>query len=192
MFILFTVFQYEVSLLELVAVVTGLVGVWLATTGVRITWPWWVISSILYGILFLQFKLYSSAALQVVFVLAGIWGWFGWGKEGAKPGKLSNKHRIFWLGSSLFTWILLAPAFAFIGAAASWPDSFILVGSLVAQILMVIQKYEAWPLWFVIDIMGTVHYARQDLWFTSILYFVFTIIAIIGWRNWLLKSKQLR
>ena len=79
-----------------------------------------------------------------------------------------------------------------IGAAATWLDSFILVGSIVAQILMVKEKYENWPLWVVIDFVGTIHYARQELWFTSILYFVFTIIAFIGWKKWVTKSNLVK
>jgi nicotinamide mononucleotide transporter len=85
---------------------------------------------------------------------------------------------------------LLAPALASIGAAGTWLDSFILLGSLIAQILMVREKFEAWPIWFVVNIVATIHYARQDLWFTSLLYVVFTIIAVIGWRKWQSKAQN--
>ena len=70
------------------------------------------------------------------------------------------------------------------GAAATWIDSFLFVGSLIAQILMVLEKYESWPLWLVVDAVGTALYAQQGYWFTSLLYFIFTVIAIIGWKNW--------
>mgnify|MGYP003348375337 CR=1 FL=1 len=45
----FTLWGYEVSALELIAVVTGFIGVWLGTTGKKITWPWWAISSLFYA-----------------------------------------------------------------------------------------------------------------------------------------------
>ena len=188
MFILFIAWNYPVTILELSAVITSLIGVWLGTTGARFTWPWWVISSLLYGWLFIQFDLIASAALQLVFVAGGIWGWFGWGKSGAKPEILNSKERIIWLIALLGSWILLAPALSSIGAAATWPDSFILLGSVIAQILMVREKFETWPIWFVVDCVATIHYARQGLWFTSILYVVFTIIALVGWRKWLTKA----
>ncbi len=192
MFIVFTAWNYQVTLIELLAVITSLIGVWLGTTGARITWPWWIISSVLYAILFFQYKLYSSALLQIVFILAAIWGWFGWSSSGAKPGKLSSKNRVLLVIFSIIFWVVLAPMLAKIGAAATWLDSFILVGSIVAQILMVKEKYENWPLWVVIDFVGTIHYARQELWFTSILYFVFTIIAFIGWKKWVTKSNLVK
>ena len=190
MFILFTAWNYPVTILELAAVIASLIGVWLGTSGARFTWPWWVTSAILYGLLFLQYDLIASAALQLVFIAGGIWGWFGWGKSGAKPESLKNKERVIWLLALVFSWILLAPALASIGAAGTWLDSFILLGSLIAQILMVREKFEAWPIWFVVNIVATIHYARQDLWFTSLLYVVFTIIAVIGWRKWQSKAQN--
>jgi len=189
MLILFTAWNYPVTILELSAVITSLIGVWLGTTGARFTWPWWVISSLLYGWLFIQYDLIASAALQLVFVAGGVWGWFGWGKSGAKPESLNTKERVIWLLALIISWILLAPALASIGAAATWPDSFILLGSLIAQILMVREKLEAWPIWFFVDFIATIHYARQDLWFTSLLYIVFTIIALVGWRKWQSKAQ---
>jgi nicotinamide mononucleotide transporter len=190
MFILFTAWNYPVTILELAAVIASLIGVWLGTSGARFTWPWWVTSAILYGLLFLQYDLIASAALQLVFIAGGIWGWFGWGKSGAKPESLKNKERVIWLLALVVSWILLAPALASIGAAGTWLDSFILLGSLIAQILMVREKFEAWPIWFVVNIVATIHYARQDLWFTSLLYVVFTVIAVIGWRKWQSKAQN--
>ncbi|MGA0857798.1 MAG: nicotinamide mononucleotide transporter, partial [Candidatus Nanopelagicales bacterium] len=75
----FEIFNHQLSVLELLATLTSLVGVSLGVLGARITWPWWVSGSVLYGLLFLQWELYASAILQIVFVLAGIWGWIGWG-----------------------------------------------------------------------------------------------------------------
>lgn len=184
----FEILGYQLTVLELLATITSLVGVSLGVVGVRITWPWWVSGSILYGFLFWQWELYASALLQVVFIVAGIWGWFGWGPQGAQPAKLKTFERLTWSVILLLGWILFTPLFASIGAAATTLDTFILVGSLIAQILMVLEKYEAWIIWFVVDVIATFHYFNQDLWFTSMLYAVFTIVAIIGFQRWLKES----
>lgn len=182
--ILFTAWGYPVSILESVAASTSLIGVWLGTTRKRITWPWWALSSALYGVFFYQANLLGSAALQIVFVIAAVLGWLGWEPTGAKSGRLSNRLRIFWIVGLILGWVALAPLLSRIGAAATWVDSFLFVGSFIAQILMVLQKYESWPLWLVVDVVGTALYAQQGYWFTSLLYFIFTIVAIIGWKNW--------
>ena len=188
--VLFSPWGYDVTLLELLASATSLLGVWLGVSGTRTTWPWWALSSALYGVLFYQWTLYASAVLQIVFIVAGIWGWFGWGPKGAVPAKLTRKESVLWLALLLGMWIGLAPVFANVGAAATYSDTFLLVGSIIAQILMVLEKYEAWPLWFVVDLVGTIQYARMNLWFTALLYFVFVIIAIRGWAAWLKRANS--
>jgi nicotinamide mononucleotide transporter len=139
-------------------------------------------------LLFWQWDLYASALLQIAFVLAGIWGWIGWGPQGAQPAKLTSRQRVLWTSLMGLGWVIFTPLFSSIGAAATTLDTFILVGSLIAQILMVLEKYEAWIIWFVVDIVGTIHYFQQDLFFTSVLYAILTLVALIGFRRWLNES----
>lgn len=179
-----TFWGYEVSALELIAVVTGFIGVWLGTTGKKVTWPWWAISSLFYAWLFFEWDLYSSAALQFVFISAALWGWKGWAPTGANPRTATAKQRVITLLIGLVIWVALAPALASIGAAATWPDSFGLIFSIVAQVIMVKEYTETWFIWFVVDAVYTIEYAFQGLWFTSVLYAVFTLIAIRGWLKW--------
>lgn len=182
--ILFTAWGYQVSILEALASITSFIGVGLGVTAKRITWPWWALSSALYGIFFLQAKLYASAALQIVFIIAAIWGWFGWEPKGAKPGALSNRNRVFWIAGLFASTLALAPLLKNLGAASTTTDSFIFFGSVVAQVLMVYEKYEAWPIWLLVDCVGTILYASLGYWFTSALYAAFTVIAAFGWSRW--------
>lgn len=189
-YILFTAWGYEVSVLEFVASVTSLIGVWLGTTGKRITWPWWALSSALYGIFFYQVNLIGSATLQLVFIIAAVRGWFGWAPTGAIPGRLSNKARLYVVLVVISLWALLEPLLSQIGAAATIVDSFLFVGSLVAQVLMVYEKTDSWPLWFVVDLAGTILYFKQEYYFTAFLYLAFTVIALIGWRRWYADQRS--
>ena len=185
MSVAFTAWGYGVTYLELASVITSLIAVFLGALGVRMTWPWWFLSSALYALFFYQVELYASAILQFVFIAAAAWGWFGWNPTGAEPRYMSKKERFLWILTLLSVWVVSAPALADIGAAATWPDSFLLVSSTVAQIVMVLQRNETWILWLIIDAFGTYHYANQGYWFTSVLYAVFTVIAGFGWYRWL-------
>ena len=182
--ILFTAWGYEVSILEFFAAITSFIGVGLGVTAKRITWPWWALSSALYAIFFYQADLFASAALQIVFIAAAVWGWFGWGPKGAVPSALSTKHRTIWAAGLLLSFFALTPLLKNLGAAATWSDAIIFLGSFFAQAIMVYEKYENWPLWFAIDLLGTVQYAVLGYWFTAILYAAFTVIALIGWKRW--------
>jgi nicotinamide mononucleotide transporter len=182
--IFFTAWGYEVSYLEFIASLASFIGVGLGITGKRITWPWWAISSALYLFLFLQWDLFASAMLQLVFIAAAIVGWFGWEPTGAKPGPFKNKYRIATLAAIVVATLLLAPVLKEIGAAAALPDTLLLFGSLAAQILMVYEKYDSWPLWLVVDAGYVALYASQGLLFTTLLYIAFTIMAALGWSTW--------
>ena len=188
--IAFTAWGYEVSYLELVAALTSFVGVWLGTTGKRITWPWWAISSALYMVFFYQVDLFASAALQIVFIMAAIWGWRDWAPTGASPGFLNNRNRMYWVVITLVSVSLLTPVLSHIGGAATWSDAFLLIGSLVAQILMVYEKVESWTLWLIVDAAGTIEYAYLGYWFTAILYALFTLVAVVGWKRWYVLNSN--
>jgi nicotinamide mononucleotide transporter len=181
---LFTAWDYEVSILEFTAAIASFIGVYLGTTGKRITWPWWVLSSSLYGVFFYQVDLFASAMLQIIFIGAAIYGWFGWAPTGAVPGTISTRYRIRIALGTLVSVAVLSPVLEDIGAAATWTDAFILIGSIVAQLLMVYEKYETWVLWLIVNIVATAQYLSLGYWFTGILYAVFAIVAILGWKRW--------
>ena len=189
MFIVFDAWGYDVTILELLSVLTSLIAVFLGARGTRKAWPWWILSSALYGIFFLQVDLFASSILQLVFIAAAIWGLVGWKPSGVQPRYMTSIERILWITSLIGIWVITAPLLSQIGAAASWPDSFLLVSSAIAQVVMVLQRNETWVLWFIVDAFGTWHYFRQDLVFTGLLYLIFTLIALYGLVQWIKKTK---
>ena len=61
---------------------------------------------------------------------------------------------------------------------------------LVLSVLLVYQKVEAWVLWLIIDLAGTIQYAYLGYWFTAALYALFTVVAIIGWKRWYVLNRN--
>ena len=181
---LVTILDYDLSYLEFIAVIASFIGVALGITGKRITWPWWAASSVLYGILFIQWELYASAALQIVFIVAAILGWFGWEPTGAKPGAMKNSHRALIFAAIIVATLALAPVLKEMGAASTYADAVLFFGSLSAQILMVYEKFETWVLWLIVDAGYVALYASQKLPFTTVLYAAFTLLAALGWSKW--------
>jgi len=188
--VLFTAWDYQVTYLEAAAVVVALIGVALAIKGTRWAWPFYLVSGVLYGLLFIQVDLIASAALQLVFIVAAVWGWFDWGTTGVVRSKtLSSRFRLIGAFALIVAWVALAPLLQLIGGVATWLDAFVFVGSLAAQVLMVLGYLEAWPMWVIVNIVGVVHYAQQALWFTALFYFVLLLMAIWGWRAWFERNE---
>jgi len=185
MSVLFTLWGYDVTAVEFASVITAFLAIALGIQGTRWTWPFYFISSLLYGWLFVQFHLFASAAMQLIFMAAAVWGWFSWGREGARtPSRLTAAMRMRGAVGVVILWALAVPLLQSIGGAATWGDAFMLVGSLAAQVLMVLQKTETWPVWIAVNTVGTVLYASQGLYFTSLFYAVLILMAIAGWRAW--------
>ena len=172
------------STLEIFAALFSFIAVSLGVTGKRITWPFWVVGSVLYGVFYFQSEYFASAVLQIVFIAAAIAGWFGWGKKGAIPGRLKNSHRLYSLLAIAVLTLLLGPLLDRVGAAATYAEAVLFFASITAQMLMINQKYEAWPMWLVINIGYTALYYSQELYLTSGLFLIFTVVAAVGWRQW--------
>jgi len=86
--------------------------------------------------------------------------WFAWKKSGAEPTSLSFKGRAIVVLAFAACWLAFAPYLKSVGAVAIWSDTFGLLGSLIAQVIMVKEKWETWALWFAVDIVLTIQYFR--------------------------------
>ena len=182
--------EFIISILEAIAVITALIGVILGVLGPRTTWPWWATSSLLYAVIFYQSAYYASSVLQIVFITGGVMGWFGWGISGAKPRKSNSKERLIIFIVLGTVTVSLWPILTNIGAASSTIEAFGFVGSVIAQLLMIWQRFEAWPLWLVVDLAYTYQYFKGQLYLTGFLYLIFSVIAIWGWVRWKRESKK--
>ncbi|MFA7266941.1 MAG: nicotinamide riboside transporter PnuC [Candidatus Nanopelagicales bacterium] len=190
MAVAFTAWDFNVTYVELFASIIALVAVALAAAGTRWAWPCYFVSAALYAWLFFSMELLASGMLQLVFIAAAVWGWFTWGSDGVTESRrLSGRSRLGLFASAFSAWLFLAPALAAIGAAATLLDSLVLVGSVIAQVLMVKGYVEAWPAWVLVNVVGTFHYAHQELYFTSLLYFVLLLLGLWGWWQWSRKPQ---
>lgn len=69
-------------------------------------------------------------------------------------------------------------------ASLPYVDSLTTSMSLIAQWMIARKKIENWLLWIVADIIYVGMYLYKHLYLTGFLYFIFIILAIIGWRQW--------
>src|SRR3954463_14982821 len=69
------------SLLSIIAFVTGVLGVWLTIKQNIYCWPAALISVVTSMLEFMNEKLYGDMALQLVYFVAGVYGWIYWQKN---------------------------------------------------------------------------------------------------------------
>lgn len=178
------------SLIEIVAAVSGLLCVILTIKEKVASWPIGLVQVGLYIYIFWSVKLYSDAILQIFFVITSIYGWYKWmyGGEQHTELKVSSLD-----SSGMFIWSVLCLGLSapwayvmkrFFDAAAPLPDAFILIASIMATYLMAKKKLQCWVFWIAVDFVAIGVYLYKELYITSGLYAVFLVLAFIGLKTW--------
>jgi nicotinamide mononucleotide transporter len=187
----FTLLASPVTWLELLAFVLSIAMV-LANLRVKVVgWPLAIASSLLYALLFADSKLYGEAALQIFFVVVACWGWWQWLRGSAHGGAplrvhaLSPRGRLAALLATLAAWPLLALLLMrTTDTDVPWLDALPTVGSITAQLLLGRKLLENWAAWFAVNVFSVGLFAYKGLWLTLILYAIFALLSLWGWRAW--------
>ncbi|MEE3112702.1 MAG: nicotinamide riboside transporter PnuC, partial [Bacteroidota bacterium] len=69
-------------------------------------------------------------------------------------------------------------------------DSITTALSLTGMLLLARRKLENWIYWIIADIIYIPLYMYKELYPTSLQFFIFLILAILGYRNWKKALKK--
>ncbi|MEK8029861.1 nicotinamide riboside transporter PnuC [Ideonella sp. DXS29W] len=187
----FTLWGSPTTWLEVVAFVLSL---WMVGCNMRVHslgWPLAMISSLLYALLFAQSKLFGEASLQLFFVAVSAWGWWQWlkgrGDDGGalKVHRLSRRQQILTAAGTLAAWPLLGLALArFTSSDVPYFDALPTVASITGQVLLGRKLIDNWPVWLAVNLVSIALFAHKALWLTVVLYAIFAVLSVAGWRTW--------
>ncbi len=187
----FTAWGSPVSGLEVVAFVAALVMVGANLRVHPVAWPLAIFSSAAYAVLFAQSKLYGEAALQLMFIALALWGWWQWLRGTSADGsnlrvhRLSKRQRWQALAATLLAWPLLGLLLArATDSDVPYLDALPTVASVTGQILLGRKLVENWPTWVAVNVISVALFAYKALWLTALLYGLFALLALWGWRLW--------
>jgi nicotinamide mononucleotide transporter len=186
-----TAWGSPVTWLEIVAF--GL-GVAMVLCNLRVNpagWPLAMASSLLYALLFVDSRLYGEASLQLFFIAVSGWGWWQWlrgtGRDGAalQVGRMTGRERAIASVATLAAWPALGLVLAH-GTDSDVPflDALPTVASVTGQILLGLKRIENWPVWLAVNLVSIGLFAVKGLWLTVVLYAVFALLSLAGWRAW--------
>lgn len=185
--------------LELIAVVFGIISVLFARKNNILVYPTGLVSTILYVYILFEFQLYGDLIINFYYTIMSFLGWYLWSKtkngEDEFPISIINRKECI-ISALIFIITLTFVAFVyhFFDKFTHWTayvDAFTTGLFFVGMWLMAKRKIENWILWIIADVISIPLYFYKGLTFSSFQFILFTIIAILGykeWRNFLQKT----
>jgi len=191
--------------IELLGAVLGILYIFFSIRQHILTWPTGLLTSLLYTIVFFQSGFYADMGLQVYYVAISLYGWYYWlkgGKTVTKAGKkqvaVTKTPRIILFYSLLVTiaiyGVLLYILLHFTDSTVPYMDSLTTALSITATWMLAKKYIEHWLIWIFVDIFSAGLYVYKELWPTVILFIVYTVMAVLGYREWkkdLIRKNEL-
>ena len=184
--------------LEIIAVVFGVVAIWLASKGEVVNFAIGLVNCVLYGILFGREGLYSGMILQGIYFAINLYGLYSW----RKPKVDDKELKVMWLTvkESLVVVAVIAVTGVLWGMGVKYGarllpeniqepqypmvDAILTTASIVAQILLTRKKIDNWVSWVLVDVVYIGLFLMVGMYWTAGLYVVYTGIAVNAVKMW--------
>ncbi len=178
---------YDLSWIEAIGSLAGLLCIWLASLEKIVNYAFGLLNVTLFAIIFFQIQLYSSLLLQLFFFVANIYGWYAWSRQNSDHQQvltirwLPPLDALSWGGicivaMALMTWFI-NPVFAFLTRIA-----VTLMQQLGINVVMPVLQPDAFPFWdacmLVLSIVAMILMTRKyvENW---ILWLVVNLISVV-------------
>lgn len=198
--------QYEgtaihLLVLEMIAVLFGFLSVWYAKKENILVFPTGIISTGIFVYILWVFGLLGDMLINAYYFAMSVFGWYVWTRKVDAthfiPITRTSKREKIW-AAALFaaTLIFVGMVYLVFEKFDNWTayvDTLTTAIFFVGMWLMAKKKLENWTYWIIGDIISVPLYLFKGLIFTSLQYFLFTLIAIFGYLAWkknLNKSPQ--
>ena len=178
---------------EVLGVITSLVYLYFSVRQIIWLWPFGIISSALFIVIFFDSKFYADMGLQVYYLGVSIYGWFYWSRGAADqpvkstlPVRRISRQLILVLGvlGVLAMLLIVFVLKNFTDSDVPWGDGFTTAGSIVATWMLARKILEHWLVWIVVDAVAAGLYFYKGLYPSFLLYVIYAMIAVIGFVQW--------
>lgn len=192
----FSLWGTPVSWAEVFGDATGIACVWLLAAKKIASWPVGIANNALFFLLFWTARLYADASLQIVFAIAGAYGWWVWTGGGAGRAAPAIRRTTLreWRGILILTAAAIAAIAWLLSSHTDSPvpvaDATVTGLSLAATYGQARKLVESWWIWIAVDVVSVPLYISRGLYPTAALYFVFGCLCVAGLRSWRRELSQ--
>ena len=185
-------------ILELVAILFGLLSVWYAKKDNIWVFPTGIISTVIYTYLLCKWNLLGDMMINFYYAVMSIYGWYHWTRKKGDVvefpiSTMTSYEKKVSIVLFIGTVVFVIAVYTFFDKFTHWTsyiDTLVTGIFFVGMWLMARRKIENWILWIVGDIISIPMYFAKGYSFTSIQYLIFTIVAIFGYLEWKKSLQQ--
>lgn len=184
---------FSSNYVEVTGVITSLVYLYFSVRQIIWLWPFGIISSALFILIFFNSKFYADMGLQVYYLGVSIYGWIYWSRGGITRDQKSTlpvcriPRQLAMILSMTGIVIMLGIVYIlqhFTDSDVPWGDGFTTAGSIIATWMLARKVLEHWLVWIVVDSVAAGLYFYKGLYPSFLLYLIYTVIAVIGYFQW--------
>ncbi|OYT12561.1 MAG: nicotinamide mononucleotide transporter [Bacteroidetes bacterium 4572_112] len=180
----------QTTIIEVIAVVFGLLSVIYARKENILVFPTGIISVIIYVYICQKFGLYADMGINAFYLIMSVYGWYNWthqkGKAETRAISRTTKNEKIYLSilGVVFFVIIRYILINYTDSTVPNIDSITTSIFLIGMWLMSLKKIENWTLWIIGDAISIPLYAYKGLALTSVQYSIFLVIAVMGYISW--------
>jgi nicotinamide mononucleotide transporter len=126
-------------------------------------------------------RIYADAALQIIYALLAIWGWYHVEPLWTPQHLTSATHGYFIASICLGTWLLGNLLKQYTKAANPFLDCFITCTALSGTWLQVNFFHDNWIYFIVVNVLSILLYARRRLFVACLMYVVYLVMSLDGY-----------
>ena len=178
-------------LLQIVGTVLGLLYLWLEYRANIWLWVVGAIMPMVHGVLYLTSGIYADAAMQLYYVLAGLYGFVVWRLGVTRKRKvIAIQHTpTRWIAPLVVVYAVLHVVMYFVlteftDSRVPFFDSMSTALSIVAMWMLSRKLVEQWLVWLVVDAISVGLYLYKGIPITAMLYTLYCALAIAGYVRW--------
>ena len=186
--------------LDILTTILGLIYIWLEYRAHIALWVEGIVMPALDIYLYWSHGLYGDAGMACYYTLAAIYGLYIWKFKKTRKKKESLPiifmPRDQYLPSLLFfliSWGLIYYILVtWTNSTVPLLDSFTNAVSFVALWALARKYVEQWIFWIIVDAVCTFLYIQKGIPFKALLYGLYVVIAIAGYRKWKSVAKTVK
>lgn len=180
----------NLSPLEAMGVLFGLISVWFAKKENILVFPTGIVSVLIYVYLCFTTRLYADMGINAYYFIMSVYGWHYWSRKDSSSNatpvtRNSRKEWFISIAILVISFIILSLVLANLtDSDVPIIDALTTSIFIVGMQLMAKKKIENWLAWIVGDLISIPLYFYKGLTLTSFQFIIFFIIAVLGYLSW--------